>query len=419
MKRIICWIMAILLFVSLLPGAAADEAAPMTMSEEGIAFLKTLEGFTAYRIWDHTQYTIGYGSAVSTGEYPNGITRDQADALLRQMLDKLGAKLNNFISTNHIALTQPQFDALLSFTYNIGAGWLSGCRLSRLLISGKFTEAEFASALGIWCHTGSQIHYGLLTRRIREAKIFLYGDYAGKTSRQYRYLVFRGNGGSVEMDVALYPQGSPYGKLPSATKSDRIFAGWQLGNGKMITAETIVSENGTATAQWTTQAPAAGVFKDVTKAMWFYTCVDELYNDHLISGYGDGTFRPNAKVTAGEALKLILLACGEKEQPAGAHWAQGYLELAEQKLLVTAEQLPDLNAEITRGLIAQIAAKRLGITAKGSGAFSDTQDEFAQALFEANILQGTADSSGVRRFNPEQTITRAELSAIAYRLKNI
>lgn len=48
-----------------------------------------------------------------------------------------------------------------------------------------------------------------------------------------------------------------------------------------------------------------------------------------MDGYEDGSFRPGSSVTAGEALKLILLAAGYPVQErTGAHWASGYLDLA-------------------------------------------------------------------------------------------
>lgn len=392
----------------------------MTASEAGIAFIKNMEGFSAKRVWDYTQYSIGYGSACSAGAYPNGITREQADALLRAELSQMDVKLNAFLTRYNLPLSQAQYDALLSFTYNLGTSWMSGCRLTALLIAGQFTEAEFASALGIWCHAGSKIHYGVLERRIRETQIFLYGDYAGNASKQFRYLLCNGGGGSVEADIFLYPVGAPYGSMPTATRANRTLAGWVKADGSPVTAETIVSENLSVTARWVTANPVSKVFSDVREDTWFYPYVDELYNDKVISGYADGTFRPGAAVTVGEALKLILLACGDAEQKAtDSHWASGYRDLAVKKSLVTAAELPDLNANISRYMIAKIAAKRLGLTAKSaSGTFADTEDGNVLALHKAGIAQGTVGSDGRRYYFPNQSISRAELSAILYRIKN-
>lgn len=418
MRRVICAILAVVLLASALPFATADEAPAMTMSEDGVQFLKTLEGFTAFRYWDHTQYSIGYGTAIKSEEYPSGITRDEADALLRRTLDTLGEKLQAFLTKHNIAVSQNQYDALLSFTYNIGIGWLSGCRLSRLLIAGNFTEAELASAMGVWCHSGGKVHYGLLTRRIREAKIFLYGDYEGKTSRQYRYLVFNGGGGTAETDIGLYPQGEPYGKLPTATRSGRYFAGWKLGDGTEITEKTVVSQSGTATAQWATQEPVHRVFSDVPQSAWYYTYVDELYNDKLIAGYSDGKFRPNTSVRTGEAMKLILLACGEKEQPAGeAHWADGYRALVLERALVPEAELPDSEACVSRLTVAKLLANLLELKPAASGAYTDTQEDAAQALYEAGVMQGEGED-GSRHFHPQAAVSRAELCAILYRVRN-
>ncbi|MBQ7565907.1 MAG: S-layer homology domain-containing protein [Oscillospiraceae bacterium] len=421
MKRTVCWllIMAALCGLFALP-AAADETPRLTASEAGITFIKNQEGFSARRVWDYTQYSIGYGTVCSAGAYPNGISREEADKLLRAELYKMDDKLNAFMTKHNIALSQAQYDALISFTYNLGVAWLSGCRLTSLLTAGQFTEAEFASALGVWCHAGTKIHYGVLERRIREAQMFLYGDYTGKESKQFRYLLLSGNGGTVDADIYLYPAGAPYGTLPSATRQNRSFAGWMTTGGTLLTEETVVAENLSVSARWATANPASKAFSDVKEGAWYYTGVDELYNDKVISGYADGTFRPNGTVTVGEALKMILRACGDPEQSAsGAHWATGYRDLAVKKGLVTAAELPDLDARISRYMIAKLAAKRLGLTATSpNGTFADAKDDYSLALHKAGIVQGTKGADGRQYFFPDQPISRAEISAIVYRIKN-
>lgn len=62
-----------------------------------IALLKSKEGFRATAYWDYSQYSIGYGSACTKDEYPNGITEAQADILLREMLQGFEEKLDKFL----------------------------------------------------------------------------------------------------------------------------------------------------------------------------------------------------------------------------------------------------------------------------------------------------------------------------------
>ena len=50
-------------------------------TEQMIALLKSKEGHGATAYWNYSQYSIGYGSACTKDEYPNGITEAQADIL--------------------------------------------------------------------------------------------------------------------------------------------------------------------------------------------------------------------------------------------------------------------------------------------------------------------------------------------------
>ena len=85
-------------------------------SEQLIALLKQKEGFRATAYWDYAQYSIGYGSACTKDEYPNGITEAQADILLRKMLQKFETSLDKFLQDSNLTLTDNQYDALISLT---------------------------------------------------------------------------------------------------------------------------------------------------------------------------------------------------------------------------------------------------------------------------------------------------------------
>lgn len=91
-------------------------------TEPMIDFIKQKEGFQEKAAWDYAQYSIGYGSACGKDEYPNGITEAQADVLLRQMLQGFEKKLDSFLTENSISLSDNQYDALISLSYNIGSG---------------------------------------------------------------------------------------------------------------------------------------------------------------------------------------------------------------------------------------------------------------------------------------------------------
>ncbi len=171
--------------LSILPLAAGPaSAANMTCSEEIIQVIKDYEGFRSTVYWDGGTAYIGYGTAVYSKDYPNGISREGADALMREVLATKEATLNKMIDKYGFALTQGQFDALMSFTYNIGTSWMNtGNRLFRYLTEGaeNHTDLEFINAFGIWCHMGGEIVGKLVERRLREAVIFLYDDYDDTT----------------------------------------------------------------------------------------------------------------------------------------------------------------------------------------------------------------------------------------------
>lgn len=421
MKKVVTWVLMLALLTGCLGiSAMAESVAPtLKTTEQGIQFIKSMEGFSAHRMWDYSQYSIGYGTACRAGDYPNGITVQQADQLLRQKLVEVEHSVNTFIEKNNLPFSAAQYDALVSFTYNVGSSWMSASRLSRLLVGGMFTEIEFASALGVWCHTRSTVNKGLVLRRIREIQMFLYGDYAGINSKKYCYLLFDADGGTMDSDIYFYPEGSAYGPIQTAQKSDRKFLGWFTEAGVQLTEAAPVTQNLTVRARWQTPHPADRAFSDVQQGSWYYTYVDELYNANVINGYTDGTFRPAGTVTLAEAMKLVLLSCGNSAQsPTETHWASGYRSLAVTKGCLTAEEAELLDAPITRGLMAKLVSGAIGLSAQPKeGVFVDTDAGDVLALYQNKIITGTAEDGGLF-FYPERFMTRAELSAIVFRIRN-
>lgn len=164
-------------------------------------------------------------------------------------------------------------------------------------------------------------------------------------------------------------------------------------------------------------AGAAAAFSDVRETDWHYTYITQLERLGIISGYPDGTFRPSAKVTAGEALKLILLAAGCGEQISAAdHWAGGYLKVAVSSGFLDKKDVSDLNAGISRRIIAKCAAGALQLRQSAMlSPFSDTQDGYVLALWSKGILTGS-DEDGELVYRPEDGMTRAELAAMVWRM---
>ena len=173
-------------------------------------------------------------------------------------------------------------------------------------------------------------------------------------------------------------------------------------------------------------------FSDVpntSSTAWYYTPVMDLVASGVISGFEDGTFRPNDAVTYAQALKMILLAAGypEPAQSApGTHWASGYLQqaLTDGLTTINADQL---DRRISRNAIAEIAAKalKLPLSTLTASPFTDLQMTDAAAtyvlpLYEKGIIVGTEkpEGSGIVYFYGSNAIRRSEMAVIIWRINN-
>lgn len=163
----------------------------MKTSQACIDFIKSMEGFLKYPVWDYAQYSVGYGCRCNKGDYPNGITEAEAERLLKKELANAEAAVNRFGT-----YTQRQFDALVSFSYNVGAGWMSHSeyQITKLAKGAKFSDAEVVSIFRAWNHAGGKELPGLTRRREAEARMWLYGENScavenseGKEDAEMRY----------------------------------------------------------------------------------------------------------------------------------------------------------------------------------------------------------------------------------------
>ena len=116
--------------------------------------------------------TVGYGHTgddVSLAMDP--ISQQQADQLLAADL----VKFEGYVDDLCPVCTQQQFDALVSFTYNLGQGSLEGSSLRRYHNAGNYTAA--AGEFGKWNHAGGAVLEGLTRRRAGEANVYATGTY--------------------------------------------------------------------------------------------------------------------------------------------------------------------------------------------------------------------------------------------------
>src|SRR5690606_9302079 len=92
------------------------------LSNNAVKFLHGSEGFSAYVYKDQAgKDTIGYGHLIKPGEkFKEPMSEEEARALYNKDIKKFIDAVNEFDTKYSLNLTQNQFDALVSFTYNLG-----------------------------------------------------------------------------------------------------------------------------------------------------------------------------------------------------------------------------------------------------------------------------------------------------------
>lgn len=140
----------------------------MQTSNTGIELIKRFEGCRLNAYQDSVGvWTVGYGH---TKNVKKGmlITQDQADKFLKEDLKVYENYVKTYVSYN---INQNQFDALVSFTYNVGGGNLQKSTLLVYLNQGKITLA--ANEFDKWTYAGGKKLTGLVNRRKAEKELFL------------------------------------------------------------------------------------------------------------------------------------------------------------------------------------------------------------------------------------------------------
>ncbi|WP_183074515.1 lysozyme [Salmonella enterica] len=140
----------------------------MKASDNGRAFIRAREGvkLAAYRdgggVW-----TIGYGHTrgVKQGQV---INHEQADEFLNNDLRQVESCISERVT---VALNQNQFDALVSFVFNVGRQAFSDSTLLKKLNEGNYRAA--ADQFTRWVYDNDQFVQGLYNRRVAERDLFL------------------------------------------------------------------------------------------------------------------------------------------------------------------------------------------------------------------------------------------------------
>ena len=242
MKKIISLMLSLVIILSLVCVAApsVSAASNMNTSTKGIEMIKDFEGLIKYPIEDNGQWSVGYGTGVTGSDLEfykkNGITEKQATELLKQYLNSFEEDVNAFIDSNNLKLNQQQFDALVSFTYNLGPSWMStsGGVLREAVTSGAQGDA-FIFAMAQYCKASNKVNAGLMKRRLCEANLYLNGVYSASVPVNFKYVVYNANLDGAVITVASngkavsaqgYDTTETVKVKATASKSGYLFLGW-------------------------------------------------------------------------------------------------------------------------------------------------------------------------------------------------
>ena len=161
----------------------------MKISENGLNLIISFEGFcpkATKAVKTEKYYTIGYGHYGKDVGENQTITKEDALKLLKKDMKRFETKVMKY--NNCYNFTQNEFDALVSFAYNVG-------NIDRLTAKGTRTKKEIADAMLLYIKSGGNVLDGLRKRRIRERELFL------KCSTSNFYPKY--NGASKDIDVVL------------------------------------------------------------------------------------------------------------------------------------------------------------------------------------------------------------------------
>ena len=144
-----------------------EEAKPTRTSSTGINLIKRWEGLrTKAYLCPASVWTIGYGHT-KTARRGQRINHQEAERLLKEDLKVYEKAVRDYVS---VPLNQNQFDALVSFCFNVGVGAFQNSTLRKLLNQRKYKGA--ARQLHRWVHGGGRKLPGLVKRRNDEYELF-------------------------------------------------------------------------------------------------------------------------------------------------------------------------------------------------------------------------------------------------------
>ena len=338
----------------------------MSTSQEMVDVIKDFEGFRSKAYWDNSQWTVGYGTRGSEGMT---VTKAQAEKMLMDALeDTYEPVVNDFCKKNGKQPTQQQFDAMLDLTYNAGGSGTTGSAVPDVVLN-PTTALDIGKGCGAWSRSGGSGSYVLVNRRIRDALIYLFGEYYLAYGNQdcktdldvvdnddlphFKAVIFKTSSGKLSNGktdyAAYYPVGDYYRSFIDATRSGYTLVGWKItkvANDSVSDAERIsiwdkVEENLELTAVWEKgtfvvepeeppvdleepteptpeQMPEVEIdmdrlpFRDVPEDAWYRDAVSYVYRNGIMSGTSATTFQPAGYMTRGMLVTVLYAMDGSE-----------------------------------------------------------------------------------------------------------
>ena len=416
-------------------GGSGEDPVTLKTSEACIQFIKDHEGFSKFAYWDYGQWTIGYGTRCEENEFPDGITEEEADQRLRLMLVDFEKMVDDVLDASPLVHTQSQYDAMISFTFNLGPQWINPkYNIYQYFVYGGYTEMEFVNTMGRWLSSSSEVVDGLAKRRIDEADMYLNGVYRlGSTA--YVRVVFNAMGGEAEEDYVYYKTGRSLGMLPNAYRSGHYFVGWYdraLSGGTCYTPETTAPARGNITlyARW----EATGLpYQDISRDAWYFEAVSEATDRGLFQGTSETTFEPESTMNRAMLATVIYRMAGS---PAGAakapftdvaaaDWFADAVAWAYENGVVkgmSATSFAPLQ-EITREQLAVMLLRYAGLCGYDTSARASLKDfadaakvsDYAADAMQWAVANGILNGTDGKRLDPAGSATRAQCAAMLVR----
>lgn len=278
-RRLLCCLLAAVILagsvIVLAPPSRAADA--MVISQQMIDVLKKMEGFAPRAYWDHTQWTVGYGTRCPNDKLDDydaatgrDITEEEAQALLQEMLRDFEDEVNSFIRKYGLSLTQYEYDALVSYTYNCGGAWTYNEQSNmNMAVRAGLTGTDLVYTMSLYSIADTD--FDLIDRRLSEAYLYLEGQYEayndssdGTYPYRYRYVYLDGNGGDMLYTIHGYTAADPqapkatFSRIPTGVDGDGnpfiyTFAGWYTapsGGSKVEKLDGTLPNGAMLYAQW-------------------------------------------------------------------------------------------------------------------------------------------------------------------------